>query len=112
LAKEENEKTIEFLYAKPISRNQIVTGKLLACLTYIVLFDLLVHTATFISIEVVCQEDYSMAVFWSLALAAFLAHTSLASLGYLASAVMTKSKRALPLAMGLALATAKTLPCR
>lgn len=37
LLKEENDKTIEFLYSKPISKNKIITNKILASITYIIL---------------------------------------------------------------------------
>lgn len=48
LLKEENDKTIEFLYAKPITRNKIITSKILCGLSYIFIFNLLVGTTNFI----------------------------------------------------------------
>ena len=40
LAKEERDKTSEFLFVKPVSRTQVITAKLLAALTNVVLFNL------------------------------------------------------------------------
>ncbi|WP_071394362.1 ABC transporter permease subunit [Bacillus tuaregi] len=40
IAKEECDKTSEFLFVKPVSRNSIVTAKLLAALTNIIIFNL------------------------------------------------------------------------
>ena len=36
LLKEENDRTIEYLYAKPISRNKIITSKILVGIFYII----------------------------------------------------------------------------
>ncbi|MCE5259335.1 MAG: ABC transporter permease [Chloroflexi bacterium] len=41
LAKEERDKTSEFLYTKPVSRTQVITSKLLAALTNIVILNLI-----------------------------------------------------------------------
>jgi len=40
IAKEENDKTAEFLFVKPVSRNTVITAKLLAAFTNIVIFNL------------------------------------------------------------------------
>lgn len=48
LLKEENEKTIEFLYANPISRNEIVTSKLFAGLTGLLMVNAFTLIITFI----------------------------------------------------------------
>jgi len=40
IAKEERDKTSEFLYVKPVSRNKIITAKLLAALACIIIFNL------------------------------------------------------------------------
>ncbi|MCM3764129.1 ABC transporter permease [Neobacillus niacini] len=50
LAKEERDKTSEFLFVKPVSRTKIITAKLLAAVTNIVIFNLVTWIS---SIEVV-----------------------------------------------------------
>jgi ABC-2 type transport system permease protein len=68
LAKEEREKSAEFLLAKPVTRSEIVWSKLFAYLTYLVLFNTFVLFAGLISLEIFKgKSDYS--------LAAFLIHT-------------------------------------
>jgi ABC-2 type transport system permease protein len=101
LAKEESEKTIEFLLAKPITRKQIVTGKLAALLIYIVLFNLLVSLGTYISFEMFKIKDYDLKRFLLLAVGVFLVQVTFATLSYLISVFITKSKTAYPISIGL-----------
>lgn len=51
LIKEENDKTIEFLYSKPINRNQIVTSKILCGIINILLFTGIVTLLNFIGLK-------------------------------------------------------------
>lgn len=48
LAKEERDKTTEFLMTKPVTRTQVVTKKLLAALTMVVLLNLVTLLATYL----------------------------------------------------------------
>jgi ABC-2 type transport system permease protein len=48
---EESELTADFLLSKPVSRNQVMTGKLLAALCSLLVTDLVVYVSTFISIS-------------------------------------------------------------
>ena len=54
IAKEERDKTADFLLVKPIKRHQAVTAKILAALTFVVLFNLL---TCFTSMAVVGQYN-------------------------------------------------------
>ncbi len=47
IAKEERDKTTEFLMVKPVSRSQIITSKLLAVLTIVLIFNLATYTASY-----------------------------------------------------------------
>ena len=49
LLKEENDKTIEFLATKPVSRNQIVTAKVLCGVLYIVAITIIITKGNMIS---------------------------------------------------------------
>jgi ABC-2 type transport system permease protein len=48
---EESELTADFLLSKPVSRTQVMTGKLLAALCSLLVTDLVVYVSTFISIN-------------------------------------------------------------
>lgn len=50
IAKEESDKTIEFLYSKPVSRNSILFAKLLAALTTIVFLNVVTAITSVISV--------------------------------------------------------------
>lgn len=68
LAKEEKEKTAEFLLTHPISRIHIITGKLLAVLQQIVVLNILIFLITIVSVALIGE-----AVPWQ---ELFLLHTA------------------------------------
>ncbi len=102
LAKEEDEKTIEFLLAKPVTRNQVVTGKLLAFIGYLLAFNAVVGFVTFAAFEIFAEE-YSRMELVRLLLAPFLAHLSFASVGFLLSLFFTRKKSTYSVGIGLVL---------
>jgi len=105
LAKEESDRTISFLYSKPLTRAQIVTGKLMAIFANVAIFNFIVHAGLQLGIVYLAKAEYGAGTLWWLALASLLAHTSLASLGLAASSAMSKTKNALPLALALPMAS-------
>lgn len=56
LSKEEKEHTAEFLLSHPVSRNRIITGKLIAVLLQIVIMNLLVYGISLGSIALIDEE--------------------------------------------------------
>ena len=68
LAQEEREKSAEFLLAKPVTRSEVVWSKLLAFLTYLILFNVIILLVGFMCLEIFKgKSEYR--------LAAFLIHT-------------------------------------
>jgi ABC-2 type transport system permease protein len=51
IAKEERDKTSEFLYVKPLSRNKIIAAKLLAAFTNIVIFNLATYASSIMMLQ-------------------------------------------------------------
>ncbi|HAQ07991.1 MAG TPA: ABC transporter [Bacillus bacterium] len=51
ISKEERDKTVEFLLVKPISRHRMITSKLLAALTNIVLFNLVTFGSSILMVQ-------------------------------------------------------------
>jgi ABC-2 type transport system permease protein len=102
LAKEEDEKTIEFLLAKPITRNFVVTSKLLAFVVYLLAFNAGVGVVTFIGFELFAEE-YSRMELLRLTIAPFLAHLSFASIGFFLSLFFTRKKSSYSVGIGLVL---------
>ncbi|MFW5788256.1 MAG: ABC transporter permease subunit, partial [Halanaerobiales bacterium] len=103
LAKEEADKTIEFLLARPVSRAEVVTGKLLNYLFYIFILNIIITIVSYISLEVLKKDNYSLQVFLILALASFLAQLTFANLGFLISLFIKNKKSINSIGIGLVL---------
>lgn len=106
LSKEEDEKTIDFLLAKPVTRSKIVTAKYAATLFYILLFDLVLTLANYAAIEAVRGNSaYSLKAFLLISLGTFLVLWTFASIGFFLSVFVVRSKSLTPLALGVVLGT-------
>jgi ABC-2 type transport system permease protein len=104
LAREEEEKTIEFLLAKPVTRNHMLTGKLMAFIGCLVIFNVAVGLVTFISFELFV-EGYSRIELLRLIVAPFLAHLFFACAGFFMSLFLTRRKSAYSAGIGFVLLT-------
>lgn len=105
LAKEEDEKTIEYLLARPVTRNQVLTSKVLAILGNLVLFNLIVAAVTYISFVGFVTRDYSTTVLLLLFVAPFLAHLTFAALSFFLSLFWTRRRAAYSISIGLVVGT-------
>lgn len=105
LSKEESEKTVEFLMSKPVTRNYIVTAKLLSMTIYIVLFNLILALVNFALFEVFKKDEYSMKGFLLISVAPLLMHLTFAAIGFFISIFIVKAKAVYPVALGVVLGT-------
>ncbi|MDI7246067.1 MAG: ABC transporter permease subunit [Bacillota bacterium] len=103
LSREENEKTIEFLLARPVSRRQVVTEKLWAYTAYVLLFSVVVWTASYTAILMSYEGEFDAARFWALALMTTLVLLTFANLGFLGSVFITRNRTVFSGALGLVL---------
>lgn len=101
LAKEEDEKTIEFLLALPHSRSSILVNKLLTVVVLLALLNLVVGLTTFISFAVFEVGQYSGAQLTKLVLAPFFIHAAFALIAFGMSLIFVRRKAAVSTAMGL-----------
>lgn len=102
LLKEENDKTINFLYAMPVSRTKILISKLLAGGFYIICFDLLIMVVTGIGFAL---SDVLVVNKWLLlTLTPILVHLFLFVLAVLMACFMKKTSQAMGLMLGITLA--------
>lgn len=103
ISKEESDKTSEFLFAKPVSRNTVITSKLLAAFVNIIIFNL----ATLVSsILIVGQYSDGEAVNGDIALTLlgmFILQILFLLIGSAIAAVKKKSKAAGSIAAGVLL---------
>lgn len=105
ISKEEGDKTIEFLLAKPITRTSIVTSKVLCVLTYLVLFNIIFALTNYAVFEAVKKENYSMKVFMLLEAGFFLLQVTFAAIGLFISMFVTRAKTVYPVSLGVVLGT-------
>lgn len=105
LSKEERDKTSEFLFVKPVSRNNIVTAKLLAAFVNIVIFNVVTLVS---SIIIVGQYSKGEAVAGDVAmtmLGMFIVQILFMGIGTAIAAVKKKPNSAASLATGILLLT-------
>lgn len=102
LAKEEEEKTIEFLLAKPVKRAEIITAKYAAALFYLLLLNIVLTVANYLAIEVVRGKSaYSLKAFLLISAGAFLVQWTFLSLGFFLSVFFVRSKVLTSLSLGV-----------
>lgn len=101
MAKEEDDKTIEFLLARPLSRSRVLANKLLALLVLLVLFNLGIGLVTFAAFAVFDVGDYSSITLLRLVVAPLFAHVTFASLAFSLSLFIARKKAASSMAIGM-----------
>jgi len=104
LAKETDDKTIEFLLARPVTRSQVLASKLLAFVVYILVFNLLIAVVTYLSILAFVEQEYSSRVLFLLLVGPVFAHLTFASLGFLLG-LFGRRRAALSVSIGLVMGT-------
>lgn len=104
LSKEENEKTIEFLLSKPITRWKITIQKFLTVVVNILIFNVILALITFAGFQIDKNSLVEFKTFMLLVvIAPVLLHMTFASMAFLASSIVRKSRNTLSLSMGLVL---------
>ena len=100
LAREENDRTAEFLLSKPVTRTSAAVQKFAA-----VLANLLILNAGITVVSFACtgfaDEAVEMDVLAWYVLAAFLLHAAVASVSFLLSALMRRTRSTVSLALGV-----------
>ena len=105
LVKEESEGTIEFLYSKPVTRNKIITAKVLANAVIFYIFLIILGAITMAVSAVVKPEDIEMIdmfmdiknLYIGMALIGYI----FMAIGFLISVFIKSSKKAIPIALGV-----------
>ena len=91
LLKEESDKTIEYLYSKPISRNKIIISKIIAGLIYICLLILGILFFNLICLSLI--ETFDLKLFLLLSLSPFLVCIPLFFISMFISCFFNKTKK-------------------
>lgn len=101
LVKEENDKTAEFLLTKPVTRTRIVSEKLLAVAVNLLLFNAAMALASVAGFRFAPEGEWDEGTFLQLVAGALLLHAVFASVAFLLSAVLRKSRNILAASLGL-----------
>lgn len=101
VSKEVRDKTADFLLTKPVSRTTILTTKLLAALTTLVITNIAFLISARIMIAQVFTESYSVKGFWMISLTLFFTQLIFLSLGIVISIIFPKIKSALTISLGI-----------
>lgn len=91
IAKENSDKTVDFLLAKPISRNKVISQKLLASLTILAITNIVFLVSTFIGAELV-TNTLNTKTFIVLGTSLFLVQLIFLALGMVISVSVKKVK--------------------
>lgn len=105
VAKEERDKTAEFLFVKPMSRNQVIGAKLLAALTNIIMFNLvtMVSCLSFVSMYG-NGESVSKDIFLTM-MGMLILQLLFMAIGTAIASLSKRPKLAAPISTGLLLIT-------
>jgi ABC-2 type transport system permease protein len=101
LSKEGRERTADFLLVKPVSRTSIVSAKLLAALTTIILTNTIYIAASLLLANIIKLEDFSNKLFVMVNLTMFFVQVIFIAVGMFVSMFFKKIKNVLPISLGL-----------
>lgn len=103
IAKEERDKTSEFLFVKPVSRSKVITAKLLAALINIVIFNLATFVSSIILLGKYSDGEAVNSEIAILMVAMFILQVLFMVIGSATAAVKKKPKTAASVATGILL---------
>lgn len=92
ISKEDSGKTAEFLLTKPVTRPRVMTAKLLAALTTLVITNIVYLTAAATAAAAAATEPFSMKIFIMISLTLFFVQLIFLALGVLAAVLLPKVK--------------------
>ncbi len=101
LSKESRERTADFLLVKPVSRSAIVSAKLSAAFTMILVTDIIFYAALIIMVNLVKPADYDGNLFFMINLTLLFTQFIFMAIGVVASVFFNKLKSVLPISLGV-----------
>ncbi|MCA1032425.1 ABC transporter permease [Bacillus timonensis] len=100
VSKETRDKTADFLLTKPISRHQIITSKLLASLTSLIITNILFVSATVLLSQIIMTSEFEIKTLTLLALSLFFLQLIFLGIGILAGVIFPKIKSVISVSLG------------
>lgn len=103
---EENELTADFLLSKPVSRTQVLTSKLLAAFTSLVITDLVISVSSIVSVQLFREgRAYPQGTLLLLLLSLVIFQLVFLGIGLVVSLLVRRVRSVTPYALGLAFGT-------
>ncbi len=103
ISKEERDKTAEFLLTKPITRQRILTEKILASLTLVVLLNIVIMVSSFATVGAFAKNQNYVTDLIKLNLSMLVLSIIFMSLGCLSASVFSKAKQSQAVSSGIIL---------
>lgn len=103
LAKEEEDKTIEFLLARPVTRARILWEKAFAWLICLILLNVIIGVFAWLAFLIINVGEYSLLTLLALIQAPLFIHITFASLGFTLAMFIPRRRGALSVSIGLVL---------
>lgn len=100
VSKEVREKTVDFLLTKPVTRVQILTSKVLAVVTSLVITNVIYNISATLMANAVKKDDYSFKIFFMISITLLFVQLIFMSLGIMISVIVPKIKSAVPISLG------------
>lgn len=100
VSKEVRDKTADFLLTRPGTRNAIMTSKLLASLSCIVITNVAYLVSASIMVSLVATEKYSYKIFFMISITLFFIQLMFLALGIIISVLIPKIKSVLSISLG------------
>ncbi|MDS0527545.1 ABC transporter permease [Clostridium sp. SHJSY1] len=99
VSKETSDKTADFLLTKPVTRKEILTAKLLATLTCIIITNVIFILAAIIIANVVSNTSFDTKLFLMISITMFFMQLIFLSLGIIISTTITKIKSVISISL-------------
>jgi len=100
LSKESRERTADFLLVKPVSRTAIVSAKLLAAVTTVVITNIIFISLTTLMANLATTENFDIKLFFMINLTMFFVQIIFIAIGMVVSVFFKKIKNVLPISLG------------
>ncbi|PAB60693.1 ABC transporter permease subunit [Anaeromicrobium sediminis] len=99
VSKEVRQKTADFLLTKPIRRTQILTSKIMAVITALVITNVIYIGATIMTISAVKNNDYDSKILFMISITLLFVQLIFMSLGVIISVILPRIKSVLPISL-------------
>ncbi len=99
LSKEESNKTADFLLTKPISRKSVISSKLLAAFSLILITNIVFCAVALLMATIVVEVDFSITTLMLVLGKLFLIQMIFLALGYLVSVIINRVKSAIAVSL-------------